>query len=129
TCWRFWISRAQGAESRTAAVLPSLEALSTTTASHGTDGGWCARECRQSTRASRAFQLTMTTETAGAPWPASPVRSIVHFSVSLDGLVGQGQELGSEALEAELLCPGRPPLGTGAPQRRVAVKALDGRRQ
>src|SRR5438105_15240437 len=100
----FSITWAHGASWRTAAALPSVEPLSTTTASHGTDGGLVARERRQATSGWRAFQLTMTTETVGPGPPTSPGRSMHSFApaMAVDGLVGQVQELGAEALEAEL---------------------------
>src|SRR4051794_38229649 len=53
--------RAQGAACLIAPRLPSVEPLSTTTASQGTEGGLLRNDSKQSTTSWRAFQLTMTT--------------------------------------------------------------------
>src|SRR2546429_4690116 len=65
--------RAHGAACLIAPRLPSVEPLSTTTASQGIEGGFLRKDTRQSTTSCRAFQLTITTAiSAGGEAPAWP---------------------------------------------------------
>src|SRR2546421_1998091 len=100
------MTRAQGARSRTASTLPSLEALSTTIASHDMTGGWSAIDARQSSKASREFQLTMTTEISGSALTAW--RSARLVATSED--VARGSVARALALAVRVALPGPVPL-------------------
>src|SRR3981189_1930259 len=63
----FAITRTHGAAAATDSRVPSLDALSTTMTSHGTDGGFVTSASRQSSSASRAFHVTITTDTHARP--------------------------------------------------------------
>src|SRR5438876_6826804 len=60
------MTRTHGAVCRMASTVPSVEPLSTTTASQGTDGGFVRRASRQSRTMSPEFQVTITTDKHGA---------------------------------------------------------------
>src|SRR5262249_43621750 len=80
----FTMTRAHGISRMMRCALPSADALSTTTTSHGTDGGNTPSDRTHSTTSSPPFQLTMTTLTvlaAAARWMLMRLRPpVLHHA-------------------------------------------------
>src|SRR5437588_8651845 len=104
----FLMTTADGKRASTASALPSLEALSTTMISTGMEPALSSTDAMQSSRKSRTFQLTMTTERASkltgrsvSPLAIQSPIGADHLSYALED--ARDDESGGERYEHENL--------------------------